>query len=205
LFPQWQEGVRARWEETRSLKIITPGLPKEFVDLFDNLFEWLTKEDRRIDNLLDRDAVERSFSEGLDMIGECPLLYSGPTKQPTLLYRLMVGPGFVDGSGAHQFPEMCEPIIQAGRNQNAATDCGAVQAGVGRVADRVPPRGPGLREMQKLIDSPPYAYSVMPGPEEGAFSAFGQFIHLPREVLWATGKMVDGQAKIVRFLWVPRE
>ncbi len=118
----------------------------------------------------------------------------------------MTGLPFLDGRGAHQPQSLCEAVAGAAQLQRATRSCANAVAAAQRGVEIARPRGPGLRAMQELIGQQrPYVYSVVPGPDENSYSAFGRFIHLSNDILWLTARITSGGPKVTRIVWTPSE
>jgi hypothetical protein len=204
LVPNWSARVKDEWEATRTDAVIPDDVPNDIRAVFERFFQLLTAQNNDLAKLIDPAAVEKAYSEALEIPGNCPLLFDS-SGRPTPLYLAMLGPGFVDGSGAHQFPEMCAQNTRAATG-GAALSCPVLQAGAAQGEAKAQPRGPGLRAIQEFLQgTPPYAYSIAPGPEPDAYSALARFVHLPDDVLLVSAAKIDGRPKITRVLWAPKE
>jgi hypothetical protein len=198
LFDEWREAVRERWNEVTVKTVVFPNVPDAVFRLFEDFFGKLTRQEN-LSELIDVESVERAYSEALHVEGSCPQLYRN-------VAQFMVGRPFLDGRGAHQPESLCEAVASGAQPQRAGTNCDEAVAAARRGVEIAPPRGPGLRAMQELITPErPYVYSVVPGPDQDGYSAFGRFIHLPNDILWLTARITTGGPKVTRIMWTPSE
>jgi len=118
----------------------------------------------------------------------------------------MIGRPFLDGSGAHQPKSLCDTVAKSAQPQRTGLNCEEAVRAARDGIERAAPRGPGLLVLQELIaPAQPYVYSVIPGPDLDAYSAFGRFVHLPNDVLWLTARATVSGPKITRIMWTPNE
>lgn len=129
----------------------------------------------------------------------CPQLYFGA-------YEYMVGARFVSGHAGQTPIALCEAAAALGATAAKSVACSTALAAFSEAMAENQVRGPVLPEaMAAAKTARAYVYTVNADPKTETYVGAARFIHLPRDVLIARARSVDGQPRVVSFVWAPSE